>query len=187
MPPSSPSTPGARSRHARRTIRRCLAIALAVGACAVSLLLIAPVRQHAANGGRGSTAAPLYATGNLLRQSQDTRAQEVNWKDCLEPKDAGTPMTKEQFLQQAPARCAPSSSARIMEAPRMRRTSRKHSALDTSWKSTLLLPGYTYTGCAGGSGFDPLLHCMVFNMRLSTRRSVSRRQNQARIIASHTW
>lgn len=131
MPPSSPSTPGARSRHARRTIRRCIAIALAVGACAISLLLIAPVRQHAADGGRGSKAAPLYATGSLLRQSQDTRAQEVNWKDCLEPKDAGTPMTKEQFLQQAPARCAPSTLSSHVEAPRMRRTSGKKAARDT--------------------------------------------------------
>mmetsp|Transcript_20495 Transcript_20495/g.61687 ORF Transcript_20495/g.61687 Transcript_20495/m.61687 type:complete len:429 (+) Transcript_20495:417-1703(+) len=102
MHSTSLSTAGSRPRNARRTSRRCFLSALAIGALGIALLILSALRQL-----RGETGhASQHAAGlsSLLQLSKDTRTQSVDWRACLEPTDADKPMTKEQFLQQAPAR-----------------------------------------------------------------------------------
>lgn len=107
MHSASLSTAGSRPRNARRTSRRCLLSALAIGALGAALLFLSALRQLKEESGHASQ----YAAGpfSLLQPAKDTSAQSVDWQACLEPTDADKPMTKEQFLQQAPARCASSA------------------------------------------------------------------------------
>lgn len=41
------------------------------------------------------------------------QATTIDWRSCLMPQENGPPMTKEEFLQQTPARCSCSSNLQM--------------------------------------------------------------------------
>ena len=98
--------PALRGGHANRFGRRVCTVLASVVALAILFLVL----RGTASSGR---THPILRDGDtsrsiLLPDAAESQRQlaSIDWKSCLAPREEDIPMTKEQFLQQKPARCS---------------------------------------------------------------------------------
>lgn len=101
MPAAGADIPSARSRSSRRTSKQCLA---AICIAAASAATIALQIFWGSNGCDTALSPSSVTSASLLQPVTHAEVRSIDWKACLEPKSADQPMTKEQFLQEEPAR-----------------------------------------------------------------------------------